>query len=53
MPLFIRVRSDAEKNWGVKRYEDQILEELNVKSLIFLDDIEKAGTVMSYVLSPV
>jgi isoleucyl-tRNA synthetase len=47
----VKVRSDAEKK-GLKRSEDQILEELNVKSLDFLDDAEKSGGAQSYVLSP-
>ncbi len=46
----VRVRSAAEKK-GLKRSEDQILEELNVKSLVFSDEIdanETAYTVSAF-----
>jgi len=47
----IRVRSAAEKT-GLKRSEEQILEEINVKSLAFMDDVAEACSAHSYVLSP-
>jgi len=46
----VRVRSAGEKN-GLKRSEDQILEELNVKSLLFSDEIgstDQAHTLSAF-----
>ena len=47
----IRVRSESEKS-GLKRSEEQILEELNVKTLVFLDEIEQSVAAQQYMLSP-
>ncbi len=42
----VRVRSEAEKT-GLRRSEDQVLEELNVKSLVFLTPGTVAGPAVS------
>jgi isoleucyl-tRNA synthetase len=43
----IRVRSAAEKK-GLMRSEEQILEELNVKALVFADEIQNTATLSAF-----
>ena len=43
----IRVRSAAEKK-GLMRSEDQILEELNVKTLAFADEIQSTASISAF-----